>query len=103
MAHPMRSRKAFANNFVGTGDPRDAAAQAAAQALLRSVARQAIIAAAADAINDLRGGPAPDGDFFFPMPAAPVSSAPVSPVASSRPGGPIGEGNPDDDDNKVRP
>jgi hypothetical protein len=70
------------------------AARLSAQALLRAAARQAIIAAAADAIAGLQGG----GLDAFDLQAVPVRHR------GGRPGGPGGEDNPDHGDpNKTNP
>lgn len=73
----------------------EGAAQLAAQALLRSVARQAIIAAAADAVTELGSS--------HPFDFSRHTAFPGLGQHSGKPGGPGGDGEGGDDDNKVRP
>jgi hypothetical protein len=72
-----------------------AAARLVADALIRATARQAIIAAAADAVAQL-GGRTSSFDHLL----GDLVTGTTAGGGRGRPGGPVDEGNPDDDDRK---
>ena len=91
MALTMDQLKKLLNQTNSAGPSTEAAAaQLVADALLRGVGRQAIIAAAADAVAQLGGGNS--GGLS--------SRGLLHLLNSSLPGGPIDDGEPDDDKEK---